>query len=502
MLTETSEPIGGKDPVNNPSDSANEKSYMPAYVSQKMSQYYANQFSDFAPYKADAAPYAMQDVFGLSNLRLTSITIPVYQVGVADENGNYVFSLHVVENSYEGLKKDILRTYKILLNGSEYGMIDNTTVGKMISVDLSAADIVLSENETLAFYSSTDTVVPAYISQATSSARYYLSEHCPMSTGFFSKVGSNNLGFNTFTLYYDFEYEAIQDNEGNADIEYQQLVELLKDKYQGKHVSVIGDSISSFGDYSNNTDYNSTIGDNEVYYPATLGRLASWEHTYWGRIIKELDMKLCVNNSRSGKTVYGVPSLQYTDSAIFRATELDNDNGTPNDPTDDIAPDVILFYMGINDSTLKSPFGDLYELLQNTNQSNYRDVVDTWFKAVLSKTENGSNIVQGTTITSFEQAYAMSLYKMQQKYPNVEIFCLNLVRNNFTAVELIEKYNLCIGAIADYFEATLVDQYAESGITEETNHSYTIDTSCLHPNAAGFYLMAKNVMNTMAKKCN
>lgn len=497
-ITEDATVEGGFD--DTPLQTVSEKSYLTAAVAQQMSQYFSTQFSDFAACGTGGAPYAIQDVFGLSNLRLTSITIPVYKVGTADENGNYVFSVHVVKNSYEGLKENVLRTYKVLVNASENGLQNNSTVGKLIKVDVSAADIVLSENETLAFFSTTDTVIPAYISKADSAARIYLSENCPWAVGFFSKVGTKNLGFSSQVLYFDFKYEIVTDIWENTANEYQQLVTSLKDKYQGKYVSVIGDSISTFGGYSNNTDYNSTIGDNEVYYPDTLARLASWQHTYWGRLIKDLDMKLCVNNSRSGKTVYGVPALQYADSAMFRATELDNDNGTPNDPSDDIAPEVILFYMGINDTTIKSPFGDLYDLLKDANESEYNQIVDTWFKAVLTKTNNGANIVQGTTITSFEQAYAMSLYKMQQKYPGVEIFCLNLVRNDFTAPELIEKYNVCIQACAEYFGAILVNQNAESGINENTNHAYNFDVKCLHPNALGFYLMTKTIMNTWLRR--
>ena len=251
--TETREPIGGA-LVGSPNDSSLEKSYLPAEVSQQMSQYYTDRFSEFSPYKTDSAPYAIQDVFGLSNIRLTSITIPVYRVGEADENGNYVFSLHIVSNSYEGLKKPILKTYKVLIDGAEHGINNNSIVGKLIKVDLSGSDIVLKENETLAYYDPSDTVVPAYITEAASSARKYLSEKCPWAVGFFSKVGTASLEFNALALFYDFEYEIQKQSQEDFVDEYQKLVAALKARYQGKYVSVIGDSISTFGDYSNNTD--------------------------------------------------------------------------------------------------------------------------------------------------------------------------------------------------------------------------------------------------------
>lgn len=49
--------------------------------------------------------------------------------------------------------------------------------------------------------------------------------------------------------------------------------------FEGKTVSVLGDSISTYQGVSNNASYNSTIGSNAVYYSAgTLGihRADTW----------------------------------------------------------------------------------------------------------------------------------------------------------------------------------------------------------------------------------
>lgn len=473
-----------------------QSTYFSREVSTELERYFREDFYHFSAYGAGGAPYAMQDIFTISNAKVKSITIPVYKVTNADANGDYLFSLYVFNNSLEGLKRAPLRQYSLKLNKDEYGFVDGLTVNRFVKVDLEKYNIVLSASETLAWFSAADTVIPAYISVAASPVKAYLSENAPTATGFLQKIGTANMGPSSATLLMDFEFD--RDDLNKNDLEYKELVDQLKDKYSGKYVSVVGDSISTFQMYSNNTSYNSTIGSNEVYYSSN--NIASWRCTYWGKLINDLDMNLCVNNSRSGKTVYGVPGLQYADSSMFRATELDNDNCTPNDPTDDIPPDVILFYQGINDITLNSPFGDLYNLLKNVDATTYNEIVDDWFKGVLTKTHNGSDIDHGVTITSFEQAYAMTIYKMKTAYPDAEIYCLDLIENLSKSSAVIDKYNLCIHAIVDYFDGvTLVEHRAQSGINANNYHSYMADAGCLHPAPSGFWRMTTVIMKSMLK---
>ena len=491
--TESPDVSDENDVTDTPTD---QSTYFSREVATELERYFREDFYHFSAYGAGGAPYAMQDIFTISNARVKSITIPVYKVTNADANGDYSFSLYVFNNSLAGLKRAPLRQYSLKLNKDDFGFVDGLIVNRFVKVDLSKYNIVLSASGTLAWFSAADTVIPAYLSVAASPAKAYLSENAPNATGFLQKLGTADMGPSSATLLMDFEFDRNDLNKN--DVEYKDLIDQLKDKYSGKYVSVIGDSISTFQLYSNNTSYNSTIGSNEVYYSSN--NIASWRCTYWGKLINDLDMKLCVNNSRSGKTVYGVPALSYADSSIFRATELDNDNCTPNDPTDDIPPDVILFYQGINDITLNSPFGDLYKLLKNADATSYNKIVDDWFKAVLAKTDNGSDIDHGATVTSFEQAYALTLYKMKTAYPDAEIYCLDLIENLSKSAEVIDKYNLCIHAIVDYFDGvTLVEHRAQSGITPNNYHSYMADAACLHPAPSGFWRMSTVIMKSMLK---
>lgn len=480
------------------------KSYLPESVRCRMENFLLEELYYFSAYSSTYAPYAMQDVYNICNGKLCSITVPVYQVLRADANGQYSFTVHVVSNTYDGLKEQPLRSYRLMVSGEKYGFSEKSTVGRLIQIDLSAYDIVLSQNETLAFFAPSDTLIPAYMNTTATEARVYLSDAFPQTMGFYSAVGTEKLAFNDGNLLYDFEFEREYTDAENLTYSeqtaYEKLVESLRDRYSGKYVSVLGDSISTFGLYSNNVGNNATTGENEVYYPNSLSQLVSWKNTYWGRLIRDLDMKLCVNNSRSGSAVYGRKSNSYTDSSVFRATELDNDNGTPYDGTDDISPDVILFYMGVNDISISSPYGDLTKELKKTAQTNYDLAVGNWWKSVLEKTSNGQNCTIGGTVTTFEQAYALTVYKMIQAYPNAEIYCLNIQGSKSNNAATVADYNLCIKAIASYFGVTLVDQVSSSGITRDSFHAYMRDANCLHPNAGGHYLMTKVILETMLQR--
>jgi hypothetical protein len=71
---------------------------------------------------------------------------------------------------------------------------------------------------------------------------------------------------------------------------------------EGKTLSILGDSISTYQGISNNADYNATLSGGAIYYnPGTLG--VYQPDTWWQQTIDALGMKLCVNNSWSGSCI-------------------------------------------------------------------------------------------------------------------------------------------------------------------------------------------------------
>ena len=474
-----------------------ESLYPNALVNELKEQFSANPsyFSAFS-----SGTYMMQAADFITDGTVKSIGMPV-TTGAADANGNYTLSLSVFGKDWKtGLPTAARRSYTVLVNGANYGLTDNMDTITWIDLDVSEYGIVLAEDESLAFFAAGNTLIPYYTKDLT--VKTLIESYAENATGFLTGLGGS-VGVNIHALIFNVTMErnytvgsatnqAILANEA---AEAEKLA-ALKQLYEGKTVSVIGDSISTFQGYSNNTDYNSTIGGNAVYYGPN-SNISSVEQTYWMKVINALDMELCVNNSWSAGRVFGKSAESYADSAVYRSIQLHNNEG--------ITPDVILFFMGINDINNNVPFGNLLTKLsdENTRAENLA-IIDAWFNEVLAKNETP---VGGSTYTTFQEAYALSLYRMKTTYASAEIFCLNLMpcekyfNNNGGTLDLMEEYNYFYELMVDYFDLNLVDQYSAVYQNYYTyTPYYTNATDLLHPNAGGHTKMAERILNTMADK--
>ena len=460
------------------------ETYMPELVYAELKNIFESKGASFAAYTYSNAPFAIRDVYSISDCKVLSISIPIMKTLDADENGNFYFTVFVANNGYDTMATSTGKSYRIAINAEKYGLTaNNADTYKWVKIDLTEYGIELSADETLAFGDATDTVIPAYLGNTSNSnaAVSLIRQEFPEMTGFFTRVGrGDTVKTHLGSLMFDFEIERTYSSE--ADAEYMAMLNAVKEKYEGKTLSILGDSISTFDGYSNNTDYNSTIGGNAIWYPTNNTNFYDYSYTYWGRLLNDLGMELCVNNSWSGSRVYN--------TAPKRALELDNDNGTAGDSTDDIAPDVIFFYMGINDIRKGSALGDLYGILTDTASTlTAEERIAAWLT-----TFSASNY------TTFDQAYALSIMNMKEKYPEAEIWCSTLLYNNedlFNEEEFV-KYNYCIKALAEYFGCNVADQ--QNGyITEENCHAYGSDASSLHPSPLGHELMEKFIIEELYK---
>jgi len=400
------------------------------------------------------------------------------------------------------------RSFKIKINGEAYGINANdSAVFKMIKVDLTEYEIVLAENETVAFFGAEDTLYPGYLLKDENNqneAAKYWKLNAPQSLGFYTYVGrGNTVGESKNSLIFDFDIErthfslAEKQAAENADADYEAMLEALREKYAGKKISILGDSISTFRGVSNNVNYNKSIGSNAVYYPDSNTDFASKSSTYWGRLIEELEMELCVDNAWSGSRVYGQSGCNYNDSMPRRATELSHRrNGDP---------DLILVYMGINDlhnSPAQVPFGGLYYSVRGASTADERRaIVDEWFAEVKATAEANPGYVPGESYSEWAEAYALGLYEMKNKYANAEIYCMTLIQNEDTrcTAEKIESFNVCIRAIAEYLGIGLIDQELEGYITPDNCYAYCGDSTALHPSPYGHLLMEKFIVETLYK---
>ena len=255
----------------------------------------------------------------------------------------------------------------------------------------------------------------------------------------------------------------------------------------GKYVSVLGDSISTFNGYSNDATVNSTIGGNAPRYdagsadtkPGSYCLLESVNSTWWMGFADRSGMKLLVNNSWAGSQVFGG---QTSDGRIIPPAYLErcvnlHDNTTDNNPDNEpICPDVIFVYLGINDYNFNRD-------QVGSGAVDYANLVNS----------DGTYVVP----SSFGEAYGILLHKMQAAYPNAQIFAMTLLPENLYSVNMTawEQHNAYIRAAAQYYNVPVVDLASDCAITWENYSGYMIDK--IHPTTAGMKLIADCIEETL-----
>ena len=463
--------------------------YMPASLSSSLKTMFETGEAPFSTFSYGSCPYVIRDVYTLSDCRLLSISIPVSQTKTVGGDGNFTFTITVGGNGWSDMKQTPARVVTVKINAEAYGLTSNdSAVHKWITVDLTSYDIVLSKSQTVGFGKSGDTLIPAYLGSGdnTNQALALIKKDFSQMVGFLKSMGKGTtIESSQGTLVFDFElertyeskdeYDSAMSAKAEAEESYAKLLAAVKEAYAGKKLSILGDSISTFKGFSNNTNYNSTIGSNAVYYPTKNTALYDHTQTYWGRLLADLDMTLCVNNAWSNSKVLDSTHMP------SRAGELDN--------REDVPPDVIIFYMGINDLHQGSAYGDLYAMLtDDTDERSKNEKIAAWLETIPAQR------------ATFDQAYARALMTMTDKYKGAEIWCMTLNTNNDSRMtqEKLTAFNCIITSLADYFGANVISQQ-QGYITQENCHNYTNDNNCLHPNAEGHAMIEKLIVESFYK---
>ena len=254
----------------------------------------------------------------------------------------------------------------------------------------------------------------------------------------------------------------------------------LKAILNGKYVSILGDSISTFDGYSNNATVNTTLGGNAPRYksgtadtkPGSYCLLDSVNDTWWMQFANQTGMNLLVNNSWAGSQVFGGKT---SDGRVIPAAYLErcinlHDNTLANNPNlASINPDIIFVYLGIND--------------YNFNRDHVGNGEIDYAKLIL---EDGTY----ATPTTFGEAYAIMLHKMKQAYPNAQIFAMTLLPENLYSVDMIawEQHNAYIRAAAENYDIPVVDLAANCAIAWDNYSEYVMDK--IHPTTKGMKLIS------------
>ena len=263
---------------------------------------------------------------------------------------------------------------------------------------------------------------------------------------------------------------------------------------EGKTISILGDSISTFENYSNGTaadSTNSTIRNNLAYYTEANYQgfsLSSVNDTWWMQAADITGAQILVNNSWSA-SMFSSTRWNETIPAAYvdRCVQL-HDNTGSNANTE---PDIIAVFMGTND----------FHVARRTSDADSS-------KVTLGSTVNYDTLYNGgqyRTPSNTAEAYAIMLDKITKRYQDAEIYCFTLPEAKAinagnspypeaTAADLsaLKDFNEALVAVAEHYGAYIVDLYNKGGMTSAVSNNTNAPSNntahlanYVHPNNFG-----------------
>lgn len=393
-----------------------------------------------SPFLPNFAPFSLYDNTCFSNSVITSISFPFHSFasGYNKNSYNLFVPIYVVKNDFSTRQSECTVANGKLVILDLTGKLNNIKQGDWVTCD--NLNIVVGENETLAFGDPTMTVLPGFLRD---NGTY----------GFWNRIFDNK-GQNNHSLIFEIEgYKTKESTNTNNGF--------VEDNID--YISFLGDSISTYSGISNSTSYNSTIGSNAIWYPNNNygGANLAASDTWWHQTASQLGYQICVNNSWSGSVINS--SQTYN----VRAKNLHNNSKH--------APDVIVIFMGVNDYAAKTTVG----------------------------TYNGTTTAP-INPTNFSEAYGRVLTNIKETYPDAEIFCCTFLSDrkrmssdvNGAGISINDYLN-AIKTIATNLGANVIDLYNDSGINGSNISTYTVDR--LHPNAIGMDLITNTVVEAITE---
>ena len=262
-------------------------------------------------------------------------------------------------------------------------------------------------------------------------------------------------------------------------------------KFKGKRLSILGDSISTFGtpNQANATGTWNYPGNRCRYPQANL--FTEVDYMYWKILLDKTGMEFGINESWAGSRV---ANTQTTDSGdlgpnrcIASKTRIQHlgNNGTP---------DVIIVYGGTNDiagSTLGTfnPEAPIkFATLTTTPPSNPASLTD--------------DQIDDLDVSTFANAYVAMLVRLQRYYPEAIIVCLtpNYCKSYYgTNYVKMKNYVNCMIEICDFFGVEYIDlRKVGIGLMDMAGDTYTEALpDGIHPGIKGHRLIAEYLFNVL-----
>ena len=256
------------------------------------------------------------------------------------------------------------------------------------------------------------------------------------------------------------------------------VIERDPDALAGKTISILGDSISTFRNFSNRQGSrwsNNTTGRSHSYY-SDLRVKIMLEDAWWYQLAEDLGLRILVNNSWSGSTIFNTRAGT-KGAYIDRCVQLHDNTGI----NDGAEPDIIIVFMGTNDFWH-------YRNQLGTAEISYDDLIRL--------DENGQ--VSYSDPTTVLEAAAVTLDKIARRYPFAEVYMMELPLRVDAKGEVLEQFktfNGNLAKVAEHSGATLIPLF-DGPITVETAEHYYID-GLLHPNKLGMDVITEAAKKTI-----
>ena len=246
--------------------------------------------------------------------------------------------------------------------------------------------------------------------------------------------------------------EAPSNNDTPNDDKNNTVVVNPYERFKGKKLSIVGDSISTFSNY--------IVPGYGTCYPT--GNLTDVKDTWWMKLVSTTGMTLLRNCSWTATCVSNVRHGYDNNNAIVACSDRrikDLSDGESN-------PDIIIVSIGINDFNSNAKIRGFNGTEKPT-------------EAMVKKyaAENNGQFY-------FDDAYALMLAKIYTMYPEAEVFCTTLLESKnagFNNSNLV-KYNNAIKFVASTFATKVIDLHS-CGINQYNWDKYLTDT--WHPNILG-----------------
>ena len=215
---------------------------------------------DWVPSVSPFTPSNVNFQNRFAGTRLRSITLPVNKTLNTDGEGNFIFTISTYKRDALTNSSPV-KSWKIKINAEQYGLTANTSgIYKFVeNIDLTSYNIVVAEDEVLAFLANGDTFIPGYSGGAVG----YFQSNFPDMMGFGAYTGKEQFTSNTWpnaVIFFDLTYDVAV-SEAYAKIKT--LVDTVKDYEKDDFSSGFDafetalaaaqaklESTSAFGDFS------------------------------------------------------------------------------------------------------------------------------------------------------------------------------------------------------------------------------------------------------------